>query len=521
MADPRAEIEHSTTQSASAEPFEVRGKHVYMIGIGGCGMSGLARMLLARGAFVSGSDQAATDVTDSLEATGIAIGFDQDRGELPEACDLLIASAAIRADHPEMLAATERGVRILTYAEALGRCMLGRSGVCIAGTHGKSSITAMLGAALTDAGLDPTVIVGALCSQLATGCLTKEEVPAKADVAADGKSARTGFRLGSDVIPTGKLAGLPGLLLAESCEFNRSFHHHRPTLAAITSVEADHLDIYGSLDAVVESFAEFAGLLPSAEQGGYLRIADEGAHRRQITAGLSCKVETIGFSPAADWVVWVDSRSREVALTYRREVIASWTMRIPGAHNAMNAATACALAVRMGADPARVARSLGAFRGVDRRLQMLGDRPVRGGSVRVYDDYGHHPTEVDATLRALRDFERPQDKGGRLVCVFQPHQHSRTRFLLEEFARAFSQADIVIVPHIYFVRDTEIEKTKVSAADLVDRLRKRGVRAMHLYPFDAIVEQLENLCQPNDLLVVMGAGPVWQVGHSYMGIAKR
>ncbi|QKK07792.1 MAG: UDP-N-acetylmuramate--L-alanine ligase [Planctomycetota bacterium] len=518
MADPRAEIEHSTTPSASAEPFDVRGKHVFMIGIGGCGMSGLARMLLARGARVAGSDQAPTHVTESLEASGIAIGFDQDRGEITEACDLLIASAAIRADHPEMLAATERGVRTLTYAEALGRCMLGRSGVCIAGTHGKSSITAMLGAALTDAGLDPTVIVGALCSQLATGCLTSEGVPAKADVASDGKSARTGFRLGADSIPTGELAGRPGLLLAESCEFNRSFHHHRPTVAAITSVEADHLDIYGSLDAVVESFAEFARLLPSAEQGGYLLIADEGAHRRQITAGLSCKVETIGFSPAADWVVWVDSRSREVALTFRRELVASWTMQLPGVHNAMNAATACALAVRMGADPARVARSLGAFRGVDRRLQLLGDRPVRGGSVRVYDDYGHHPTEVDATLRALRDFERPQDKDGRLVCVFQPHQHSRTRFLLEEFAQAFSQADIVIVPHIYFVRDTEIEKTKVSAADLVDRLRKRGVRAMHLYPFEAIVEQLENLCQPNDLLVVMGAGPVGQIAHSYMGL---
>ena len=187
----------------------------------------------------------------------------------------------------------------------------------------------------------------------------------------------------------------------------------------------------------------------------------------------------------------------------------------------MNAATACVLALRHGADAGRVARSLSAFRGVDRRTQLLGDRPVPGGGVRVYDDYGHHPTEIDATLRALRDFERPQDRGGRLICVFQPHQHSRTRFLLEEFAQAFSLADIVIVPHIYFVRDSEIEKTKVSAADLVDRLRKRGVRAMHLYPFEAIVEQLENLCQPNDLLVVMGAGPVWQVGHAYMGIAKR
>ncbi|MBK7404866.1 MAG: UDP-N-acetylmuramate--L-alanine ligase [Phycisphaerales bacterium] len=497
---------------AHAEAFEVAGKRLALIGIGGCGMSGLARMLKARGAIVAGSDSAPSETTERLRTEGIEVHFQQTQGLLPEACDMVIASAAIPHDHPELLAATTRGLPILTYAEALGRCMLGRTGVCLAGTHGKSTTTAMLGAALTDAGLDPTVIVGATSTQLTLGALHAQSGP--------GLSAPVGFRLGAARVPAGPMAGAPGLLLAESCEFNRSFHNHRPTLASISSVEADHLDIYGSLDAVVQSFAEFARLIPPAEDGGYLLIADEGAHRRQITAGLRCRVETIGFSPAADWVVWVDSRTRQVALTHRRELVASWTMQLPGVHNAMNAATACVLALRLGADPSRVAASLTAFRGIDRRTQYLGDRPVPGGAVRVYDDYGHHPTEIDATLRALRDFERPQDRGGRLICVFQPHQHSRTRFLLEEFAQAFSQADVVIVPHIYFVRDSEIEKTKVSAADLVDRLRKRGVRAMHLYPFEAIVEQLENLCQPNDLLVVMGAGPVWQVAHGYMGLAS-
>ena len=162
---------------------------------------------------------------------------------------------------------------------------------------------------------------------------------------------------------------------------------------------------------------------------------------------------------------------------------------------------------RLGADPAVVGRSLGAFRGVDRRMQLLGERAPTGGGVpvRVFDDYGHHPTEVEATLRALRDFERPQDRGGRLICVFQPHQHSRTRHLLEEFASAFSAADFVIVPHIYFVRDSQEEKQKVTAADLVDRLRQKGVRAMHLYPFEAIVEQLGHMCRAGDLVVVMGA----------------
>jgi UDP-N-acetylmuramate--alanine ligase len=188
----------------------------------------------------------------------------------------------------------------------------------------------------------------------------------------------------------------------------------------------------------------------------------------------------------------------------------------------MNAATAPTLGIMVGGDPAVLARSLSAFAGVDRRMHFLGERILPasanhpGGAVKVYDDYGHHPTEVEVTLRALRDFDRPQDRGGRLICVFQPHQHSRTRHLLEEFAQSFSSADVVIVPHIYFVRDSQEEKAKVTAQDLVDRLRARGVRAMHLYPFEAIVEQLENLAQPGDLLVVMGAGPVWQVARDYL-----
>ncbi|MEN0021027.1 MAG: cyanophycin synthetase, partial [Planctomycetota bacterium] len=323
-------------------------------------------------------------------------------------------------------------------------------------------------------------------------------------------------RLGADAIPVGGMVGRPGLLLAEACEFNRSFHNLRPTIASIASVEADHLDIYGSLDAVVEAFHGFASLVPSAEDGGLLLIAEEGAHRREVTAGLSCDVQTIGFSPAADWVVWLDPEQRHVVLTFRRERVCEWNMQLPGAHNAMNAATAAALAISAGADADVVGRSLSAFRGVDRRTQYLGERQLPSGPVRVWDDYGHHPTEIDATLRALRDFDRPQDRDGRLVCVFQPHQHSRTRHLLDEFASAFGEADIVIVPHIYFVRDSQAEMHKVSSTDLVNRLRQRGVRAMHLEPFGAIVEQLEPICRPGDTVAVMGAGPVWEIAHGFL-----
>ncbi len=483
--------------------FDVATRHIYMVGVGGCGMAGLARMLKARGAVVSGSDMAPGEATHALAAEGIDVGFDQSRSWLPDACDLVVASAAIKPDHPQVLEAQRRGVPTLSYAEALGRCMIGRTAIAVAGTHGKSTTTAMLGAALTDAGLDPTVIVGATCAQLGEGCLS-----------APGKAV--GFRLGSESIPSGSMTGAAGILIAESCEFNRSFHNYRPLIASISSVEADHLDVYGSLDEVVKAFHEFAQLVAPAADGGRLLIAHEGAHRREVTAGVACKVETIGFSPEADWVIALDPQSRRVSLSHNREQLAQWTMTLPGPHNAVNAATALALASMVGADPSTLARSLAAFRGVDRRMQFLGERKLSGGSVRVYDDYGHHPTEVATTLRALRDHERPFERNGRLICVFQPHQHSRTRHLMEEFATAFGAADVVIVPHIYFVRDSQEERHKVTAADLVDRLRQRGVQAMHLYPFEAIVEQLQNVCRPGDLLVAMGAGPVYQVAQGYL-----
>jgi len=476
------------------------GRRLHLVGIGGCGMSGLARLLRARGAVVTGDDMTDSSVIDRLRADGFAIRT-SDADDLPQEAEALVISAAVKPDHPLVAQARRRALPVLTYAEMLGACMASSTGVAIAGTHGKSTTAAMLGCTLARCGLDPTVIVGANCAQLA----------------GDENAPATGFRLGAAETTVGPFAGRPGVLIAEACEFNRSFHNFRPTIGAISAVEADHLDIYGSLDAVVEAFAGFARLLPSADEGGFLLIAHDGAHRREICAGLRCRVETIGFSPAADWRVEFDAPSRRVMLSRDGDPLCAWITSIPGEHNAMNAAVACALAISLGADPAAAAGALGEFRGVERRCELLGDAPVEGGAVRVYDDYGHHPTEIDSTLRALREHERPHDRGGRLICVFQPHQHSRTRFLLEEFAQSFSQADMVIVPHIYFVRDSEIEKTKVSAADLVDRLRAGGVQAMHAYPFDAIVDQLRISCRPGDLVVVMGAGPVWKIAHAFMG----
>ncbi len=472
-----------------------------MIGIGGCGMSALARMLSGAGMHVQGCDSTPSPVTEALKDIKISVSFDESADALPEDIDVVLASAAVRPEHPMVIEATNRGLSVLSYPEALGACMTGRTGVAIAGTHGKSTTTAMLGCALTDAKLDPSVIVGATCQQLEKGALNPP-------------TNRVGCRVGSGVIPAefahDEWGGKPGILLAEACEFNRSFHNLRPTVASISSIEADHLDIYGSLDAVVESFAQFAQLIPNAEQGGKLIIGHDGAFRREVTAGLKCDIETIGFNPGADWVVGYQDGITTVQSPDGQTH--SWNLSLPGEHNAMNSAVAFALGRSVGGDPDLLAQSFNAFSGLDRRLQLLGSR----NGVKVIDDYGHHPTEIDATLRALRMDQDPSKHDGRLICVFQPHQHSRTRFLLDEFATSFEHADVVIVPHIYFVRDSEAERHKVNSSDLVDRLRARDVKAMHLYPFEAIIEQLENMCRPGDLLVVMGAGPVWQVGQGFL-----
>lgn len=502
---------------AERDALGMEGVRCHMVGIGGCGMSGLARMLRSRGAVVTGSDVAGSETAGPLVAEGFAVTLGQTEASLPADAEVVVASAAVGADHPEVSSAAGRGLRVMTYAEALGDCMLGRTGVAVAGTHGKSTTSAMLGWALMEGGIDPTVIVGAACGQVS---------PASA---VGGRAG--GFRLGAGAIPRGPLAGRAGVLVAEACEFNRSFHALHPTVAAITGVEADHLDVYGSLEGVIEAFGVFARRLPGVADGGRLLIGHDGAHRREVCAGVSCGVETIGFNPASDHAVSIEDGGAGAQLVVVRrggEVELSFGLKMPGQHMAMNAATAGVLALWLGAERSAVEGALGGFRGVERRMELLGEveatptglrsqrttPPDREVGVRVWDDYGHHPTEVDATLRALREHEFGDgSREGRLICVFQPHQHSRTRFLLEEFAASFSQADVVIVPDIYFVRDSEMERTLVSAADLVDRLRERGVSAMHVYPFGAIVEQLLETCRDGDVVVTMGAGPVWKVAR--------
>ena len=459
-----------------------------MTGIGGCGMSGLARMLTARGYQVSGSDMCESETTRSLVADGIEVHIGPN--DVPNELDLVIRSAAIPESHPEVAKAQARQVPCAFYAQALGMVQKDRLGVSIAGTHGKSTTAAILSWILVDTGLDPGFIIGATCEQLGGGC-----------------------RTGSAEVPAGPHAGEPGILITEACEFNRSFHSQRPVVGLINNVEEDHLDIYGSIDAIIEAFQGFAALIPPADQGGSLLIAHDGAHRQQITHSLTCHVSTFGFHPEADYQVAWDAAAQRAGILRDGMWVTQWTNAQPGAHNALNAAAAVILAHQLGTEWDQAASAAESFRGLHRRMEKLGQYPVQPtGAATVYIDYGHHPTEIDHTLRALRAAEDPE----RLVCVFQPHQHSRTRFLLEQFAEAFSAADEVLVPEIYFVRDSDAERKRITASDLVDRLTERGISARHIADFDDILGELRDQLRPDDLLIVMGAGPVWTIGRDLM-----
>lgn len=456
------------------EPLALSGKRVHFVGVGGCGMSGLARITRAFGASVTGSDMTATQVTEALEREGVAVALEQTADSVPGHCDMLVHSAAVKADHAEVAEAARRGITIYKYAQMLGRLMAGRVGVAIAGTHGKSTTTAMLAHALIQSGCDPTFIVGATCAQIGGGC-----------------------RVGRE-----------DMLIAEACEYDRSFHNFIPTHSVVLNVEEDHLDIYGTLDAVVEAFNRFARLTAT---GGSLLIGHDGAYRTAVAAGVKCDVETIGFAPEADWSIHTTrqrGQAQEVALSWRGDPVCRFTCGMSGEHMAFNASVAAVTAHRLGAAWEDIAAALSSFRGLDRRMQVIGER----AGVTVVDDYGHHPTEIAATLRALRMQYGP----ARLICVFQPHQHSRTRFLLDQFAASFGEADEVVVPHIYFVRDSEADQRAVSAADLVAKLNARGVRARHIDAFDDIVGHLKREARAGDLVVVMGAGPVWHVARDFM-----
>lgn len=445
------------------------GRRVHMIGIGGTGMSGLAAVLLRSGAVVTGSDRIASDATRKLESAGAAVSIGQRPDNVPERVDLVVASAAIKASNPEIIAARERGCEIIKYADLLGRLMAERRGIGVAGTHGKSTTTALVAYILTQAGLEPTFVVGATVDQLGGG----------------------------------SAAGSGECFVAEACEYERSFLKLAPKMAAVLNIEEDHLDCYADLSAIIEAFSAFCSLVPPE---GLIVANNEDRAVAVATADARATVERFGFDSRADW--WPDELTVERGrfafhLCHGTDRLAHVKLKLAGRHNVANALAASALAWHCGVKPEPLAEALGTFQGAGRRMTVRGE--VNGAT--LIDDYAHHPTAIQVTLRAVQQAYLPK----RLWVVFQPHQHSRTRLLLNDFARSFGQADVVVVPDIYFVRDSEQERSLVGSRDLVERIGASGGEAVYVPKLSDAAEYVRQRIEPGDVVVTMGAGDVWKV----------
>jgi UDP-N-acetylmuramate--alanine ligase len=467
-----------------AEPVPaVRLGRVHFTGIGGAGMSGIARIMLARGIEVSGSDAMASAVLDDLHAHGARVHVGHAGGHLGDlgAGDTLVVSSAIRADNPELTEATRRGMRVLHRAAALASVMAGRRVIAVAGTHGKTTTTSILTTVLRECGADPGYVIGGVLNETGLG-------------AEDG-------------------AGMD--FVAEADESDGSFLLLSPDVAIITNVEADHLDNYASLADIKTAFTTFG-----RSAGGMVLTCADDPGAEEVAAGLDpARVRRYGESRRTDYQLG-DVRPDGMAVSFTvtadhspfGEIFTKMTVHVPGHHNALNATAAFAAAVELGFAPPRVAAAIAGYRGTRRRMELKGE----AGGVRVLDSYAHHPTELAADLRAAREIVT--GKRARVIAVFQPHLYSRTRIFAAEFGAALGLADEVVVLEVYAAReDPEPGVTGALIADAVP-----GGRA-HFAPDRAQVAPLiSRIARPGDLVLTMGAGDVTALGPQLVeALGKR
>jgi UDP-N-acetylmuramate--alanine ligase len=447
------------------------GKRFHFIGAGGIGMSGLAALLVKHKAIVSGSDMTDAVVIQRLRESGADIKIGHKEHNLEPATDAVVISAAIKEENPELKLARRLNIKVYKYAEAMGKVFNFYSGIAISGTHGKSTSSAWLAHVLKLAKLDPTFIVGADIPQL------------------DGNSG----------IGNGKW------FVAEACEYDRSFLNLKPLIGCVLNIEPDHLDYYKDEAEIVEAFCDFArGIKPT----GTLVANGEDKNAAKVIAALApgIQCETFGFSSKCNWHAEnIDPGDGLYAFNvcHNDKTIGRVKISVPGRHNVANALAVIAAASNAGIEPQKVLELLPGFTGVDRRLMFK----AKLNGITILDDYAHHPTEIRASLKAIKELYKPN----RLYCIFQPHQFSRTRFLLNDFAESFKLADITVMPEIYFVRDSLESKKEVNAKVLVDKIRANGSEALFIDGFEAICDYLIKSVKPGDVVVTMGAGDVWKV----------
>jgi len=467
---------HKYEVVGSGKKVSVAGKRFHFIGAGGVGMSGLAQLLIKHKAIVSGSDQIPGEITEKLCEMGADIKIGHRAENLDPKTDTVVISAAVREDNPELKPARQKGMKVYKYAQMLGELMDLYDGIAISGTHGKSTTSGWLVHLLKQAGAEPNFIIGAKVSQL------------------DSSSG----------IANGKW------FVAEACEYDRSFLNLKPKIACILNIEADHLDYYKDEAEIVEAFEEFArGTRP----GGVLIANGQDANVakviQQLPGDRSC--ETFGLEKNCNFYaqnLQLNNGLYTFDIFHNGKLLGAAEIALPGKHNVLNALAVTAIAVNAGVPAEEILRLLAGFTGVERRLMLKG----QVNQITVLDDYAHHPTEIRASLAAIRQKYQPK----RIWCIFQPHQYSRTRFLLDDFAESFKLADIIIMPEIYFVRDSEASKKEVNAEVLVDKIRAKGAEAMFIDDFSQICDYLKNNVAAGDLVVTMGAGDIWKVADEYI-----
>lgn len=451
-----------------------RAKHVHFVGIGGIGLSAIARVLYARGYRVSGSDARQTALTEELDSLGMTVSIGH-RKEHVQGADLIIASSAVHPDNPEILAGQQAGIPVAKRAEILGEMMAGKIGIAVAGTHGKTTTSALIAFVLTEARLDPSYVVGGTLQDF-------------------GTNARHGNG--------------PHFVI-EADEYDHTFLGLLPNIAVVTVIEMDHPDCFRDLDEITGAFERFLHQLP--DDGAAVGCADQPRVRQlleRLHRDRGIEVVTYGLEHEADWTVdkvqpnaWGGS---DFEVMRQGAPVGRCCLRLPGLHNVANALAVLAVIDRLDLDMELVLTLVSRFNGVARRFELKGE--AKG--IAVVDDYAHHPTQIRATLAAAR-----RRYGRRPIWVFfQPHTYSRTKVLLHEFAASFDDADHVIVSEIYAAR--ERDSLGISAGDLVQLMRHRDVRLV-----TTLQDAIDELCaalRPGDVLLTLGAGDGYRVGEAVL-----
>jgi UDP-N-acetylmuramate--alanine ligase len=460
--------------TSPSPPAEELGR-VHFIGIGGAGMSGIARIMLARGLPVSGSDAKESVTLTALRALGARVHVGHSADHIGTA-DTVVISTAIRRANPELVEAQRRGLRVIHRAGALASVMVGRRAVAVAGTHGKTTTTSLLTVAVQNCGADPSFAIGGNLNE-------------------SGANAHNGS---GDVF------------IAEADESDGSFLLYSPTAAIVTNVEPDHLDHYGTAEAVAEAFDKFADRVPPE---GFLVTCADDAGARVLAAAARARgvdVRTYGESPDADLRL-IDVTTRGIGsfeAVQRGRRLGRVRLRLPGRHNLLNAAAALQVGLGLGFPLDRLREGLEGFSGTRRRFELKGV----AGEVRVYDSYAHHPTELAADLAAARDVA----EGGRVVVVFQPHLYSRTAFFAAQFGAALAHADEVVVMDVYAAREDPVPG--VTGALVAAAVPLPPQQVVYEPSWSAVAAHLAERAKPGDIVLTCGAGDVTMIGPEVLGL---